>query len=102
MNGMRGLGRVLSLALLTLVGACSAPTAEPTTSGTPTASAETELTAVEEAWRLPLRPLTQPVIAEGTAVLLAADRGDLYVVGVDPRTGRSEERRVGKECRSRW
>ena len=87
MNGMRGLGRVLSLALLTLVGACSAPTAEPTTSGTPTASAETELTAVEEAWRLPLRPLTQPVIAEGTAVLLAADRGDLYVVGVDPRTG---------------
>jgi len=84
--GTRGILAGLSVALVALLGACSAPAAEPT-SGTPKASGEPEFTAVEEAWRLPLRPLTQPVIADGTALLLAVDKGELYAVGVDPSTG---------------
>ena len=31
-----------------------------------------------------------------------ANGGNCYVAGVNPRKPRSEERRVGKECRSRW
>ena len=31
-----------------------------------------------------------------------ANRGEVTVVEIDLRVGRSEERRVGKECRSRW
>jgi outer membrane protein assembly factor BamB len=83
---MRGFAAGLSLALLMLLGACRAPAAEPA-SGTPTSTGTPQVHTVEEAWRLPLRPLTQPVIADGTAVLLAADHGELYAVGVDPRTG---------------
>ena len=30
------------------------------------------------------------------------DRGDVFTTLVNPGRGRSEERRVGKECRSRW
>jgi len=86
MRGIRGFAAGLSLALLTLLSGCRAPAAEPASS-TPTASTSPEVRTVEQAWRLPLRPLTQPVMADGTAVLLAADHGDLYAVGVDPRTG---------------
>ena len=43
---------------------------------------------------------------ELAAALAAEGLGELYVavgtVGTDPETSRSEERRVGKECRSRW
>src|SRR3989442_5325553 len=48
-------------------------------------------------WSSPLRDSVANVIAENLSVLLPADR-----VAVYPWPPRSEERRVGKECRSRW
>ena len=49
------------------------------------------------------------VITGGTGVLgkaiafhLAEEGAKVVVLGRKAETGRSEERRVGKECRSRW
>src|SRR5689334_24426008 len=56
-----------------------------------------------------LLPSTPPPVKEPVAPAPAprTDRSEallqtLLALGVDYRYGRSEERRVGKECRSRW
>ena len=43
------------------------------------------------------------VLAKGIALMgCAIGAGLALIAGIGPGIGRSEERRVGKECRSRW
>ena len=35
-------------------------------------------------------------------IVFRGHSGSYYIIDEDLETGRSEERRVGKECRSRW
>src|SRR5436309_4771150 len=50
---------------------------------------------------LPIFPASEPALAQQHFELLRCARcGTAVTVGEAP--GRSEERRVGKECRSRW
>src|SRR3712207_3040656 len=44
----------------------------------------------------------RPLLEEALVSVLGRDASLVVSVGGDGRTGRSEERRVGKECRSRW
>ena len=46
--------------------------------------------------------VTRSLVDELSALLLAAERARTYVDVMFNLTLRSEERRVGKECRSRW
>ena len=56
-------------------------------------------------WRTPIPTpgASSPVVWEGRVFLTGADQSDreMVVLAENP-TARSEERRVGKECRSRW
>jgi len=47
-------------------------------------------------------PTTSPEVLVIGAVPKRVDPADLLLVRSDALAGRSEERRVGKECRSRW
>src|ERR1035438_796218 len=49
-----------------------------------------------------LTVLAKDEIVRRLGELAAADRAALISRGANPGTDRSEERRVGKECRSRW
>src|SRR2546427_903591 len=65
----------------------SAPPADHTTSATQQAPAATAAAATRDVERVAATPATRRLARE---------------LGVDIHTVRSEERRVGKECRSRW